>query len=1149
MMSTKTVVFVLGMHRSGTSAMAGTLRLLGLELGEDLMEAQADNIKGFFEHKEVVKINDEILAKHARKWDSMFILPIHWEKSAVLQPYKKRIQRLFWDSLGDSPLILIKDPRLSLTLPIWQEVLDAIGIRHSYVILLRHPLEISQSLAKRDLISTEKTLLMWTHAMFAMEKATRHLPRTFVHFENLLADPASQFSRIAQALGIIFPLEVERVLPEIKAFLTPSLKHHAINPEEVIPQSLLVEEVRQRFRPLASSADDPALLLQIDELHQRWKADVDFFQPVEMEQAFQELWQQREKGGNLAVQIQELAAQKLSQETQQIAHLERLMKEKDQQYAEINALLHLKAQIQAQLDWQIQESAHQALELSSVKDQKHAHEIELQAIRSSLSFRLGRLLTAPMRWLYDGFFVHLAWLARFLLIAVQRPFRVFRQLNLSKIRILLKALGNESPAEILQNFRQLFGLYTAPDLYPFPPQELLGSKGDFTYKKKQTLADFLEKGSPMVFEKNTEPLVSIILVVYNRAELTFACLESLQALTMPFELIIIDNASTDLTHEMLRRVEGIRSVKNTENKGFLRACNQAGALAEGKHILLLNNDAQLLPGSLEAAVDTLESRDDIGAVGGKIILLDGHLQEAGSIIWQDGSCLGYGRGQHPERPEFMFRREVDYVSGVFLLTPKKLFDELGGFDERFLPAYYEETDYCLRLWQAGYRVIYEPAAEVIHFEFGSSEKAEEAIALQQAHQQIFAEKHTATLSRHPMPHPSHIIQARFAAAKSPSLRILLIEDMIPHIDEGSGFPRSNQILWHFHEMGHIISVLPNTFPNKDTWLTAYQDLPREIELLIDKGKEDLPELLRSRANYYDLIWVSRPHNFEVFQTDYPLFEASLGHAQIVYDAEAIFSNRDIAFAQLKGDRAAVSKYQAQLKAELQLGKKADILVAVNETEAQQFREEVDIPTYCINAVFEINPATSPFSRRSGLLFVGNMDYDASPNVDSIQWLVEEVYPYLAKQMEVPELILIGSKKSPKIRALAKAHAFIRLYGRIPNLKPFFEKSRLFVAPTRYGAGSPAKVLQAAAYGIPIVCTELIQDQLGWAQGDAMLAASQRDPKLFADHICRVYESEELSQQLVEGALRELEVHFSREGQRAILEEICHAVINTKKKQS
>jgi GT2 family glycosyltransferase len=242
------------------------------------------------------------------------------------------------------------------------------------------------------------------------------------------------------------------------------------------------------------------------------------------------------------------------------------------------------------------------------------------------------------------------------------------------------------------------------------------------------------------------PDISIILVLHNRAELTLACLASIReclgASEIGIQVVIFDNGSTDLTSDLLARVEGANIIRNSENLHFLRGVNRAAAEAIGRHILLLNNDAQLLPGSLEAALRTLESATDIGAVGGRIILPDGTLQEAGSIIWSDGSCLGYARGRKPDDPEVMFRRDVDFCSGAFLLTRRELFERLDGFDEDFAPAYYEEVDYCVRLWQAGFRVVYDPGVVILHYEFASSSSSTEALLLQRTNRRLFCDKHS-----------------------------------------------------------------------------------------------------------------------------------------------------------------------------------------------------------------------------------------------------------------------------------------------------------------------------------------------------------------------------------------------------------------------
>ena len=220
----------------------------------------------------------------------------------------------------------------------------------------------------------------------------------------------------------------------------------------------------------------------------------------------------------------------------------------------------------------------------------------------------------------------------------------------------------------------------------------------------------------------TTPVVSVVMVLFNRAELTLACLESIVATTagLEVEVVLVDNASSDRTPALLERIDGASTVRWRRNEGYVAGCNAGARAARGEYILLLNSDTELLPGTLESAVRSIRGDDRIGAVGARLVLPDGTLQEAGSIIWNDGSCRGYGRGDNPEAPPYAFTRDVDFCSAAFLLTRRSLFEALGGFDDAYAPAYYEDADYCVRVWESGHRVVYEPRAIVRHFEFASS---------------------------------------------------------------------------------------------------------------------------------------------------------------------------------------------------------------------------------------------------------------------------------------------------------------------------------------------------------------------------------------------------------------------------------------------
>ena len=250
------------------------------------------------------------------------------------------------------------------------------------------------------------------------------------------------------------------------------------------------------------------------------------------------------------------------------------------------------------------------------------------------------------------------------------------------------------------------------------------------------LAALLEGKTKIVFPHATECRISIIVVLYGKAHLGLLCIESiLRNADVPYELILVDNNSTDRTGEMLEHLDGVQMIRNRENLGFGYACGQGAERARGEFLCFLNNDALLQAGSLSAVLADFREDESIGAIGGKILLADGRLQEAGSMVWNDGSAWGYGRGDDPDLPRFNFRRPVDYTSGAFLFTPRSLFSELGGFDATFSPAYYEDSDYCFKVWNKGLKVVYEPRAAIRHYESASSEieqNVKDSIAKNQA---------------------------------------------------------------------------------------------------------------------------------------------------------------------------------------------------------------------------------------------------------------------------------------------------------------------------------------------------------------------------------------------------------------------------------
>ncbi len=645
---------------------------------------------------------------------------------------------------------------------------------------------------------------------------------------------------------------------------------------------------------------------------------------------------------------------------------------------------------------------------------------------------------------------------------------------------------------------------------PFERRDSGDVKAEFDRKAKAAMEAFFAGGEKLAVPVAEQPLLSILLVFHNQAHLSLLCLRALlEHADMAFELIIVDNASTDRTGELLGRMANVKLIQNSENLGFVRAVNQGAAVATGEFLLLLNNDAFIEAGALGAALAVLREDAGVGAVGGRIELLDGGLQEAGNIIWRDGSCVGYGRGADPADSAFQFRRDVDYCSGAFLLFRARHFRELDGFDEDFAPAYYEESDFCLRLRRLGLRTVYEPRARLRHYEFASGGGMGAAVALQEKNRALFCAKHSTFLQSRPAPNPERIIHARTANGHP---NLLVIDDAVPHGSLGGGYPRCRSIIDRLARMPLNISFLPLHFPDDD-WSEVYRTLPANVEVLLGRGRSGLVGLLSERTGFYDHVMVSRPTNMAFFNEVLESLPEQARRFQVVYDAEAVFAGRELLWRELQGERVPEEEKKRVLAAELDLAAEASTVVTVSETEAELFRAHDPGRSHgrvvVLGHGMKPAPELPPFDNRRGLLFVGALKDEHSPNVDSLLWFVCNVLPLMERELADIELLVAGNAAAPSLVSIELSN--VQLKGRLDSLDPLYRECRVFIAPTRFAAGIPHKVHEAAAHGIPAVVTPLLATQLGWRDEQEVLVGDT--PEKFAAQCVRLHRDADLWERL------------------------------------
>jgi glycosyltransferase involved in cell wall biosynthesis len=291
----------------------------------------------------------------------------------------------------------------------------------------------------------------------------------------------------------------------------------------------------------------------------------------------------------------------------------------------------------------------------------------------------------------------------------------------------------------------------------------------------------------------------------------------------------------------------------------------------------------------------------------------------------------------------------------------------------------------------------------------------------------------------------------------------------------------------------------------EPWSQVYSDMPADVEFMMGYGPPLLEAFLRHRHTYYDIICISRPHNMKILQPFLVAHPEWFRNTTLIYDAEALFAAREITYREVKGDPLPAQEAEAIVRDEVALAKLANRVISVSEQERKQFEKHgidtVQVLGHCVA------PAPTPrsFSKREGLLFAGAIHEDATPNGDSVIWFLEEIFPKIQAQVGEISLTIAGVNKSERVRRLAGPS--VRITGEVKDLTEFYDSARIFIAPTRYSAGIPQKVHDAAGRGVPIVATPLLASQLGWADGSPILIAG--DAEGFAAKCVQLYKDETL----------------------------------------
>jgi GT2 family glycosyltransferase/SAM-dependent methyltransferase/glycosyltransferase involved in cell wall biosynthesis len=607
-----------------------------------------------------------------------------------------------------------------------------------------------------------------------------------------------------------------------------------------------------------------------------------------------------------------------------------------------------------------------------------------------------------------------------------------------------------------------------------------------------------------VAEDAAAPDVSIVAPVHGQLAYTLNCLDALLAHTSrySFEVIVVDDASPDASGDVLPRVNGIRYRRQDRNGGFIASSNAGAELGRGAALVMLNNDTRVVEGWLDELVGTLRSSPRIGLVGSKLFYPDGSLQEAGGIIWRDGSAWNYGRNDDPNRPEYSYARPVDYVSGASIAVRADLWRTLGGFDSHFSPAYCEDSDLAFRVRQAGFETWMQPLSRVIHYEGKSSgtDTSQGVKAYQVVNSEKLFERWKPSLTLH---RPSGE-QPWLERDRGASKRVLVLDESIPTPDQDAGSVTTVKVIQVFQDLGYKVVFAPADnflFQRKYT-----EDLQRlGVECLYAPFNVDLESHLREHGTDYDVVHIFR-HG--VMRQAVDMVREHCPQAIVMFNNMDLHYLRMLRQAQVEG--FGETQALATKSLELETMDQADLIFVPSTYERDLLRAEALAPPVQVMPfmVDEVTPVVPP-AEASDVMFLGGFRHP--PNVDAVLWFHAEVWPAIAAACPAARFLIVGAHPPEEILALQSERVVVT--GRVEHLEPIFAGVRAFVAPLRYGAGVKGKIYTAMAYGAPVITTTVGAEGMDLRPDLDALVADQ--PSDIVASVVRVFRDGALERRLRE----------------------------------
>lgn len=646
----------------------------------------------------------------------------------------------------------------------------------------------------------------------------------------------------------------------------------------------------------------------------------------------------------------------------------------------------------------------------------------------------------------------------------------------------------------------------------------------------------LQSFAPIEFPETAFPVVSVIVPVHDKFNVTYYCLCALLFATndVSFEVIVVDDGSTDTTLDIADIVSNVVVVRHEVAQGFVRACNAGAARARGRYVVLLNNDTEVTSGWLDELVAGFSRFPGAGMTGSKLLYPDGQLQDAGGIVWKSGNPCNYGRAQNPHDPRYTYARQVDYLSGAAVMVRTDVWEEIGGLSDEFAPAYFEDTDLAFKVRDAGYTTWYVPSSVVFHFEGLSNGTDVTATTGLKRFQEVNRPKFKRKWASAVTGNGDEGVFPDLAKDRGILGRVLFIDYQTPHPDQDAGSYAAIQEIRLVQSLGFKATFIATNLAYMGRYTDDLNKLG--VETIYAPHFFSPEQFLKQRGTEFDAVYITR---YYVAQQTLEAVRSYAPQAKVLFCNADLHFLREMRAALAQGDHSSWDQLEALRDEEVDVMRRVDAVLSYNDVEHAVILSHNVGATEVVTCPWVVEVAEESaaigFAERSGIAFLGG--YRHAPNVEAVKFFVDRIVPLLQERLPGVRLTIYGSAIPDSIKALAGPT--VNPVGFVAEVRESYDPHRVFVAPLLSGAGIKGKVLGAVAHGIPTVLSPIAAEGTGLRHDfDCMIAA---DPHEWVESIATLYEKDEVWESVRARGLELIRRGYSFERGRSVMREAFEAV--------